>query len=370
MVFYAYFPVHAGVSGGGVQRVTELLLPRLADAGLAVTVVAPRGSDRDALPGVRVLAVLEQIDGEPFAADAWLRDAEHVRAAAEGADVVWSFDRPLPGRVGPPWLLTLHTLTYDRPLRALLGAAWDELVVPSRQLEAVAQAIAGPSAWSGPAPPPIRYVANGLDPTLRPAPPRAVAELRARLGLSRDARCLLFPHRSDPDKGLDVALAALRIVRAWDPSYRLLVPTQYELRLGAGVVAHPWVAGRDLAAYLSLGDRSLALSRLPEGFGLGPVEAIACGTPAIATRSGAQGDLLPDGHGLTYVARDDPLAVAEAILRPVDAAALRRGQTLIGRRYDLDAMAAAYGRLLIGVRARDARYRPEGADSPAFSALR
>lgn len=376
VLVHAYFPVRRDVEAGGVQRVAGAVLPRLAAQGVEITVLCPQGSDPYAIPGVTIMPVLEHRDGGSFSAAGWKREAARAAAAARHADVAWSFDRPLPGRVGIPRLMTIGTLTYSSPLGALLTADWDALAVPSAFLAGVAGAVAGPALWDGD-PPPIVHIPNGLDlDALRPVDPGA---LRGRLGLRDDARCLLFPHRPEPGKGLGVALAALARLVAADPRFRLLVPREpdslwayaYDDLLrearGAGlaehVVLHPWIAPPDLAAYLSLGACSLTLSSLPEGFGFGPVEAVACGTPAVSTGSGALGELLPDGHGVTYVARDDPDAVAAAVLDPPGAEKLARGRAATARRYGIDAAVAAYRDLLAGIRPRRASYAPLGANA-------
>lgn len=374
VLVYAYFPIRRDVEAGGVQRVAGALLPRLAAQGADVTVLCPQGSDPSGIHGVTVVPVLEHRDGGSFSAAGWRREAARVAAAARHADVAWSFDRALPGPVDIPRLMTVGTLTYSSPLGALLNADWDALAVPSAFLAGVAGAVAGPALWDGD-PPPIVHIPNGLDlGALRPVDP---GPLRRRLGLAGDARCLLFPHRPEPGKGLGVALAALARLVAADPRFTLLVPREpdslwagaYDDLLrdarGAGlaehVVLHPWIAPADLAAYLSLGACSLTLSSLPEGFGFGPVEAVACATPAVSTDSGALGELLPDGHGVTYVPRDDPAAVAAAVLNPPGAAELALGRATTARRYGIDAAVTAYGDLLAAIRPRRASYAPLGA---------
>jgi glycosyltransferase involved in cell wall biosynthesis len=344
--------------------------------------VCPEDGDPGALPGVEVRPVLRHRDRDWFPWETWEKEADGVAEAAAGFDVVWSFDRPLPARVGVPRLLTLGTLNYTRPLTALMGLHFEALAAPSAFLTGLARSIAGPGLWEGGAPV-IAHVPNVVDVgRLRPVDP---SELRRRLELAPRDRCLLFPHRPSMNKGLDTALAALSRLLETDGRFRLLVPREpgthrghvyaelQEMSRRAGladrVLLHPWIGRADLAAYLSLGECSLTPSRLPEGFGFGPVEAVACGTPAVSTRCGALGDLLPPGHGVTWVPREDPGAVAAAVLAPPPPDQLRRGRERIAREYPAERAVEGYVALLARVGPRSGAYEPLRAREAAFSPL-
>jgi teichuronic acid biosynthesis glycosyltransferase TuaC len=147
------------------------------------------------------------------------------------------------------------------------------------------------------------------------------------------------PHRRrDPDlvlavgvltfmKGLDVLIEAMRIVRARRPAARLVVVGGHHYRhtrlqgkriralaapLGdavafVGQVPHDEVAGWMRSAAV------LALASRAESFGSVLVEALACGTPVVATRSGGPEDVVTPEVG-RLVPREDPTALAEALL--------------------------------------------------------
>jgi glycosyltransferase involved in cell wall biosynthesis len=52
-----------------------------------------------------------------------------------------------------------------------------------------------------------------------------------------------------------------------------------------------------------------------EGFGIPPIEAMAAGTPVVATRSGAIPEIVRDQRTGFLVAKNDPRALADSILK-------------------------------------------------------
>jgi glycosyltransferase involved in cell wall biosynthesis len=292
--------------------------------------------------------VLRFRDGLPFPPDAIEHDARRWLEAVEDCDVAWTIDRSPPARAPRPCVLTLGTLSYEGPVQAVRRAGWDALVTPSAFVADRARSLLGDPST--------------VEPEVIPNPVDLVAgdagALRARLGLPADARCVLFPHRADPEKGFDVALRALAELVRVDRRFLLLVPREPDaldpgfydelerraagLGVGDHLRVHHWVERPELGAYFALGECTLTLSRLPEGFGLVPVESIACGTPAISTASGALDALLPSEHGITYVPMDGVAAVVSAVLTPPAPSHVARGQALVERRYGLAAAVAAY----------------------------
>src|SRR5690606_14898842 len=83
-----------------------------------------------------------------------------------------------------------------------------------------------------------------------------------------------------------------------------------------------------------------------EGFGLPAVEALACGTPVVATRAGALSEVLERTGGGELVPRDDPSALAAAIEKlmgdPARRAELaRRGREAVVEAYSWPQIARA-----------------------------
>lgn len=85
-------------------------------------------------------------------------------------------------------------------------------------------------------------------------------------------------------------------------------------------------------------------SEWPEPFGLVPLEAMACGTPVVATGTGGSGEFLADGENCLLFGPGDATALAASVLRLAEDATLRRhiaeGGADTARRHTLDAYAA------------------------------
>jgi glycosyltransferase involved in cell wall biosynthesis len=93
-----------------------------------------------------------------------------------------------------------------------------------------------------------------------------------------------------------------------------------ELSLTQDVVFLGFVSEEHLPALYSLAD-VLVFPSIYEGFGLPPLEAMACGTPVVTSDSSSLPEVVGDA-GL-MVAPDDHQALAEAIVRVIEDAHLR-----------------------------------------------
>lgn len=350
---YTWFPVLRNEQSGGTQQVVRDLIVALSCAGLTLTVICPE-APRDVLlsetPNLRILPVLKHPYVRPLFPYERVHNLQEITRALEGVDVIWSIDQPFPLEVQQPVVLRLDNFSYEGEVMSFMSLSWDVLAVVSPYLGDIANAIAGPEFWEG-APRPIHVIPNGVDTSFfAPSDPSALLK---RLGLVDSERYLLFPHRPDPYKGFSTALNVMCGLLEMGESYKLLIPRLSEssssralyqqLRhqiqrrhLDEVVILHDWLSLSDLPAYYSLGAFCLALSKLPEGNGMTPVQAVSCRTPLITTRAGGLRDLFPVGSGIQYVGFDAVAEVVTAILRRPSDIELERGRDFIRLSHSLE----------------------------------
>lgn len=163
----------------------------------------------------------------------------------------------------------------------------------------------------------IAVARHGIDTDLlRPSP--EAAQLRTHLGIRPGETVLLFVGFVTPRKGLDYLAAAMHLI---EPTPRLLIVgrwsrvyrDRFRALLGsaaARVMECGFVPEEEMPAYYSMADILVSPSLL-EGFGLPLIEALACGTPVVATDAGAIAEVV--GPGGVLVPPRDPAALARAV---------------------------------------------------------
>jgi phosphatidyl-myo-inositol dimannoside synthase len=170
-------------------------------------------------------------------------------------------------------------------------------------------------------------------------------EVRARYGLG-EGRWLLSVARLSRHKGIDTALQALARLRSRYPDLRYAVVGSGEEQEALAAEARDLgvanrvrfltdVPDRDLPALYNSAEVYLGVSRLMEqrveGFGISLAEASACGVPVVAGRSGGIPAAVRDGETGLLVDAERPEAVAEALARLLNDAALRARLGTAGR---------------------------------------
>jgi glycogen synthase len=163
---------------------------------------------------------------------------------------------------------------------------------------------------------------------------------------------LAYVGRLDPRKGVDLALRALtnlpgdarlKIVGGGDPKYRTeLERLAEELSLQDRVIFEE-LPRSDLARVYAASDAVLFPVRWEEPWGLVPLEAMATGTPVIATARGGSGEYLDNGENCLVFDPDvdGSHALASAVMRLANDANLRArlregGLATVGRFSDHD----------------------------------
>jgi glycosyltransferase involved in cell wall biosynthesis len=267
-------------------------------------------------------------------------------AAADALDVFFAPAYACPLRLDVPRVTTVHDLSFfshpqDFPylegLRRRLTVAASVRV--SEAVIAVSpfthREIAGRFPGADPR---IVTVLEGPDDDLPPPPDREAA--RARLGVSGTLLLSvgsIFNRRCLPDLLQAVAL----LVRVF-PGVRLHVVgdnrTHPHLDLEGlardrGVARSVrflgFVSEEELADHYAAADVALALSEY-EGFGLPALEALARGVPLVLADRPAHNELF--GEAALLVSPRDPIAIARAVGRVLDGAALRQDLSARGRR--------------------------------------
>jgi glycosyltransferase involved in cell wall biosynthesis len=191
---------------------------------------------------------------------------------------------------------------------------------------------------------PGAVLAYGVDiDSFRPATEPERAEIRVRLSLPAGRFVILLSSRMSHEKDPETVLQAAALARArgldavllnLGGGYQQFLSLAHDLSLPD--VDH-WVLGRPavhpmkgLADYYRAVDL-VAQASLAEGLGLSPLEALACGTPVVATAVGGMAIELDGFARLTP--RRDPAAMADQILWVATHAAESRAQALRGREH-------------------------------------
>ena len=157
---------------------------------------------------------------------------------------------------------------------------------------------------------------------------------------------LLFFGRIHPDKGAAEAIAAARRARSAaghgghrSGSRLSSTNTSRPRSTTRNVVYRGPVGGRDRTKTLGSARALLHLINFDEPFGLSVVEALACGTPVIASNRGSMPELID--HGVTGFLVDSVDEAVDAIGRigEIDRAACRAA---VSARFTVDRMADRY----------------------------
>ncbi len=333
---------------GGTERVVSLLTEELVRRGHRVTLFAS-GDSQTAAELVPVVpeALWQRPDVEPVIALSLALGACYGLAAE--FDVIHSHVDAIgfaPARLcATPSLHTLHG-RLDVPLLGALYETYAEVPVVS-----ISQSQRRPlphARW-------LATVYNGVD----------VGQLTYN---PAGGRALVFLGRISPEKGLVRAIRIARragaelVIAAREPLAHVDDPNVRRDREYYEAEVKPLLREPGIHFVGEVGDaekpvllgESLALLNpidWEEPFGLAMAEALACGTPVLATRRGSVPELIEDGVTGWIADDEDALVAAVSRIDALNRAACREAAV---RRFSVAAMAdgyeAAYAQLLPGER--------------------
>ncbi len=368
-----------GYRGAGISSYLWHLLHGLAHSGQDYRLRIFHGSDlaaevRASLPALSWHAAPWPMRRKPTRV-AW--EALALPRAARGLDLLHAPVNVLPARLPCPGVVTVHDLAFLHlpqvvaPLRRrYLAAAIRGSVRRAAGIIAVSAATRDDliAAW-GVAPERVTVVYPAIDPTLCPITDVArLAAFRQRVHATRPY--ILVLGTLEPRKNLATLIDAFALARDqglhghdlllvggtdWDGGrYAEGLRSQIHRRgLGDGVRLVGYVPAEDRALWYAAA-AALAVPSWYEGFGFAAAEALACGTPVIASAAGSLPEVVGDAGVLCDPA--DVAAWADALRRAADDDAWRaRAQasaTAHAGRFTEGALArgtlAVYARVLAG----------------------
>jgi glycosyltransferase involved in cell wall biosynthesis len=312
--------------GKGISRVQRRTVEALHALGRHELVVFARSPDE--LPGsvpvtLRPALAWEQIGlsraVRRHGLDAMLTWTERLPLAGGGRFIVWLFEPPT------------HRIRQNR----LAGAgAYQQasdlatLALWKRGLRRAALVLTGSRATAEAIGMPARVLYPGRDPEFSPGP-------------GRDGSYVLHIGSNDPRDDTSTALDAFALARLPDP-FRLLVAGGYRGSARERVVYLGRVSDGELVA-LYRGASAYLDTSLYEGFGFQVLEAMACGTPVVATRVTSIPEIVGDAGLLCPPGDADALAGAlgRVLGEPALADRLRAGGLARAGEFSWDQTAAA-----------------------------
>ncbi len=236
------------------------------------------------------------------------------RIAREG--VLWAPHGTLPVALKIPAVATIHdftSLTMPGRHRLKTILSFNSMIGLSLQratrIAAVSRAVAEEAMrWFGVPSSRIDIVPNGVDDFFSPAPERLEEDF------------ILYAGTVEPRKGLDDLIAVWSSLPSPRPALVVCGDPGWRVSLPVGVEAIGYVS-RERLRDLYRRARLFVYPSRYEGFGIPPLEAMACGAPVIATRTGA----IPEyAEGVALlVPPSDRTALREAMVRLLGSAALR-----------------------------------------------
>jgi len=233
-----------------------------------------------------------------------------------------------------PWLARLrgvrHIIYHERNPGVIRAKAWKKRLLqlrgrlatmPVTRVAAISRFIKQQLVEVGVPERKISLVYNGVDAQRYSPDPRAKGQLINVFSIRPEETTLATLSYLKPHKNIDIVIESCRQLTKRGVAVRLFVIGEGKMRdewevlgqkLGVADRIH-WLGHIvDPVPILQGCDAFLMVSQ-GEGFGLALAEAMACGTPVVAARSGALSEIVEDGKSGLLVPPRDAVALADAI---------------------------------------------------------
>ncbi len=319
---------------GGIPKYLSRIATELIAGGDEVDLLANTRRLERPLAGAHEVGV--RVKGTPV----WRNAFVPLWLARAGADVLWAPESVLPRWSPVPTVATIHDLASLRfpeikPQHhmKLFETTVRRSVRRATRTIAVSQATAGDvERFYGVGADRVRVVPNGVDERFVPGDREAArAAVRERWGI--EAPFVLHVGSNEPRKGIEVLVEAAALARNEGAGWRVALAGSAGFQSerieaaarasGACELLGPVSDGELLDLLRAAG--AFAAPALYEGFGIAPLEAMACGTPAV---------IAADSGGLEEVSGPAAIVVGERSAEAWRAAleqALERPPELIER---------------------------------------
>jgi len=362
---------HAGLGRYAAELLTALMAAAPENEYSAVY-YAPEGSERPAPPLDQVPAQALRVGAKPWrmsvlladylgiGLDRWVRAGDvfhgtdhllppfkHSRTVFTVHDLIYLFYPQYHLRLNR-WFLTLMLPRFLRRADAVIAVSEHTRRDVLRHMHIPEQK--------------ITVIYEGANPSYRPLnDPAAVAAVRARYGVPE--RYILFFSTIEPRKNLAALLGAYQALLARPGAWPDLVIAGRKGWLYAPVFARvqalgltervrftDWVAEADAPALMN-GAELFVYPSLYEGFGLPPLEAMACGVPVVASSASSIPEIVGDA-GLLVQPTDEAglmAAMQAALTDPALRANMRARGLARAKRFTWEAAAHATLKVYAGV---------------------
>lgn len=323
-----------GGAWGGIPKYLDRIATELIAGGDEVALLANTRRLEHTVAGAQEVGI--RIKGTPVWREAFLP----LWLARSRADVLWAPESVLPRWSPAPTVVTIHDLAALRfpgikppehvrrfetvVARSVRGAT--RTIAVSRTTAADVERFYGVGAER------VRIVPNGVDDRFTPGDREAArGAVRERWGITTPF--VLHVGSTEPRKGIEVLVEAAALAAGAGAEWRLVLAGASGFQSerleaaarasGACTLLGPVDDGELLELMRAAG--AFAAPALYEGFGIAPLEAMACGTPAV---------IAADSGGLEEVSGPAAIVVAErtaAAWRAALEQALQRPEALIER---------------------------------------